>query len=167
MKVHSSLQRLIAAAGLIILAALAPPLTAQPIDTPSKLAANPTLRSVPLTLRARGKIHHYTVEVAATPLEQERGLMFRTTMARHQGMIFLFDPPKQATFWMENTVLPLDLIFIAPDNRVLSIGADAKPFSKDIIDSGGVVGAVLELNAGEAARIGLRVGDRVGYRLGR
>ncbi len=167
MNVRSGLQRVIVAAGLIVAASLAPPLTAQAVDSPPKLAANPTLRSVPLSLTARGKTQRYTVEVAATPLEQERGLMFRTTMPRHHGMIFLFDPPKQATFWMENTVLPLDLIFIAPDNRVLSIGANAKPYSRDIIDSGGTVSAVLELNAGEAARIGLQVGDRVGYQLGR
>lgn len=168
-----SWQGLVAAA-VVVVGASAPALVAQAADAPQaqaaasppRLVANPTLRSVPLTLTARGKLQHYTVEVAATPLEQERGLMFRTTMPRRHGMIFDFVPAKQASFWMENTVLPLDLIFIAPDHRVLSIGADAKPYSRDTIDSGGVVSAVLELNAGEAARIGLRVGDRAGYKLG-
>ena len=129
--------------------------------------ANPTLRSVPLTLTAGGKRLHYTVEVAATPLEQNRGLMFRTHMARNHGMIFPFVPPRTASFWMENTVLPLDLIFIAPDQRVLTIAANATPYSRDLIESGGVVAAVLELNAGAAATIGLKPGDRVDYTLPR
>ncbi len=129
--------------------------------------ANPALRTVPLTLTVAGKPLHYTVEVAATPLEQNRGLMFRTHMARNHGMIFPFVPPRPASFWMENTVLPLDLIFIAPDQRVLTIAANATPYSRDLIDSGGVVAAVLELNAGVAARIGLKPGDRVDYTLPR
>ncbi len=168
------LSRLVATAIVVAATSLAPRLSAQPlplaaqaVNTTPKLVANPTLRSVPLTLTAHGKVQRYRVEVAATPLEQERGLMFRKTMSRRHGMIFSFDPPKPATFWMVNTVLPLDLIFIAPDHRVLSIGADAKPYSREIIDSGGTVSAVLELNAGEAAHIGLRVGDKVGYTLTR
>ena len=144
------------------------------IGVPARVAAlepppvaNPQLRSVPLALDARGKVHRYTVEVAATALEQSRGLMFRTRMGAHRGMIFPFEPPRTATFWMENTVLPLDLIFIAPDHRVLTIAANAKPYSRDIIDSGGVVAAVLELNVGAAAKIGLQPGDRVDYTLAR
>ncbi len=155
----------IAAVFTSTLLAQAPPLAAQ-LAGP-KLIANPALHAVPMTLTARGKVQRYIVEVAATSLEQERGLMFRTSMPRRHGMIFPFDPPKQASFWMENTVLPLDLVFIAPDHRVLHIGADAKPYSREIIDSGGIVSAVLELNAGEAARIGLQVGDRVEYALER
>lgn len=102
----------------------------------------------------------YTLELAASPAEQECGLMYRKTMPRDVGMIFPFDPPRPATFWMENTVLPLDLVFVAPDNRVLSI-AQGKPFSRDILDSRGVAAAVIELNVGEAKRIGLKPGDKV------
>jgi uncharacterized membrane protein (UPF0127 family) len=130
-------------------------------------AAQPQLAMVPLTLvTATGK-HRYKVEVAATPDQQEAGLMFRRKMAAGHGMIFPFDPARSASFWMENTILPLDLIFIAPDRRVLRVAANAKPYSRDFIDSGGVVTAVLELNAGEAARIGLRPGDKVDYKLPR
>lgn len=131
---------------------------------PSVATANPTLRSIALTLTARGQRHRYRIEVAETALEQNRGLMFRTVMRRDHGMIFPFVPAKRATFWMENTVLPLDLVFIAPDRTVLRV-LNGKPFARDILDSGGTVTAVLELNAGEAARIGLQPGDRVDYAL--
>jgi uncharacterized protein len=104
--------------------------------------------------------HRYTIEVAATGTEQECGMMFRKSMPRRRGMAFPFAQPKAATFWMENTPLPLDLVFIGPEKRVVSIGK-GKPFSRDFIDSGGVVANVIELNAGEAARIGLKPGDRV------
>jgi len=154
-----------AVAALLLL--LAPVGVAAALDAPPTPTANAQLRTVPLTLTARGRARSYTVEVAATALEQDRGLMFRTRMTAHRGMIFPFEPPRTATFWMENTVLPLDLIFIAPDRRVLRIAADARPYSREIIASGGVVAAVLELNAGTAARIGLQPGDRVEYTLGR
>lgn len=127
--------------------------------------AQAELRRVPLTLVTATGQHRYSVEIAATPDQQQRGLMFRTRMTRAQGMIFPFVPPRPASFWMENTVLPLDLVFIGADRRVLNIAANAKPFSRDFIPSTGDAAAVLELNAGEAARIGLRPGDAVQYRL--
>ena len=129
------------------------------------LVANPALATIPLTLTASGHVHKYVVEVARTTTEQARGLMLRKTMPRRHGMIFPMDPPREAAFWMEGTVLPLDLIFIAPDHRVRRIAANAVPFDKTQIPSGGVVAAVLELNAGEAARIGLQPGDKVDYSL--
>ena len=104
--------------------------------------------------------HKYQLEVAATAEAQECGLMYRKHMKRDAGMVFPFSPPRPATFWMENTVLPLDLIFVGPDSRVVSIG-NGKPFSRDMINSGGVAASVIELNAGEAKRIGLKPGDKV------
>lgn len=127
--------------------------------------AQPRLTRIPLTLATRGGVRRYTVEVAATPREQELGLMFRTRMGANEGMIFPFAPPRPASFWMENTVLPLDLVFIGGDGRVLNIAADAKPYSKDLIWSQGAAAAVLELNAGEAARAGVQPGDVVSYKL--
>ncbi|QXQ05761.1 DUF192 domain-containing protein [Sphingosinicellaceae bacterium] len=109
--------------------------------------------------------HNYSVEIAASPEQQERGLMFRTAMAANQGMIFPFAPPRPASFWMENTILPLDIVFIGADSRVLNVAADAKPYSRDLIQSSGAAAAVLELNAGEAAKIGLKPGDAVRYKL--
>ncbi len=129
------------------------------------LVANPTLSTVPLTLTTHGHAHRYTVEVARTPVEQARGLMIRKTMARDHGMIFPMVPPREADFWMEGTAMSLDLVFIAPDRTVRRIAANAVPFDRTIIPSNGEVAAVLELNAGEAARIGLQPGDAVGYTL--
>ncbi len=102
----------------------------------------------------------YNLDIAASEGEQECGLMYRAAMPRDAGMVFPFRKPRPATFWMENTVLPLDLIFVGPDQRVLSIGS-GKPYSRDIIDSHGIAAAVIELNLGEAARIGLKPGDKV------
>lgn len=129
------------------------------------LIANTPLATVALTLVAHGRPHRYRVEVARTPVEQARGLMQRRTMARDHGMIFPMDPPREAGFWMEGTILPLDLVFVAADHHVLRVAADAVPFDRSVIPSGGPVAAVLELNAGEAARIGLAPGDAVTYTL--
>lgn len=104
--------------------------------------------------------HEYSVERAATPDQQACGLMYREAMPRDVGMIFPFKPARTTAFWMRNTPLPLDLIFIGPDDRVVSIGS-GKPYSDALIPSGGVTAAVIELNAGEAKRIGLKPGDRV------
>lgn len=118
------------------------------------------LQQLPVTLVTGTGRHTYRLEVAATADEQQCGLMYRKSMPQKTGMIFPFTPPRPATFWMENTVLPLDLIFVGPDSRVLTI-AGGKPFSRDMIGSGGVTASVIELNAGEAKRIGLKPGDRV------
>ncbi len=122
------------------------------------------LPAIKLTATANGRAHVYTVEVAKTGEQQQRGLMYRRKMARNHGMIFPMDPPRPASFWMENTYLPLDLIFIAPDGVVTNI-AHGQPLSQATLNSLGSVSAVLELNAGEAKRIGLKAGDRVSYRL--
>ena len=118
------------------------------------------LQQVPAVLVTATGRHKYQLEVAATAEAQECGLMYRKHMKRDAGMVFPFSPPRPATFWMENTVLPLDLIFVGPDSRVVSIG-NGKPFSRDMINSGGVAASVIELNAGEAKRIGLKPGDKV------
>ncbi|MBV8971844.1 MAG: DUF192 domain-containing protein [Sphingomonadaceae bacterium] len=128
------------------------------------LVANPPLPTISLTLTSKGKPHRYTVEVAKTTVEQARGLMLRKVMGRGHGMLFpVAAPPHDVSFWMEGTYLPLDIIFIAPDHRVRRIAANAVPFSKADIPAGGPTAAVLELNAGEAARIGLQPGDLVDY----
>src|SRR3546814_8813426 len=110
--------------------------------------------------------HDYKVEVARTAEEQARGLMYRRSMATDHGMLFPFSPPRQATFWMANTYIPLDMVFISPDGTIESIIANAKPKSTRMRPSLGRVSAVLELNGGEAARIGAKAGDRVIYDLG-
>lgn len=103
----------------------------------------------------------YKLEVAASPEQQACGLMYRKSMPRSVGMDFPLAVSRAATFWMENTHLPLDLVFVGPDDRVVSIGKGV-PYSRALIESGGVTKRIIELNAGEARRIGLKAGDRVG-----
>lgn len=127
----------------------------------------PGLRRIPLGIvTADGIRHSYDVEIAATADEQALGLMYRRGMARDRGMIFPFSPPRPATFWMANTYIPLDMIFVTSDRRIESILADVPPLTEDQRASLGRVAAVLELNAGEAARIGAAAGDKVEYDLG-
>jgi uncharacterized protein len=118
----------------------------------------------PLTITtAAGRTHSYTVELAETSQQQAIGMMFRKDMARNRGMLFPMRPPREASFYMRNTYVPLDIIFIGPDRRVLNIGANAVPLSEALVSSTGPVSAVLELRAGEAARIGLKPGDKVSW----
>jgi len=111
---------------------------------------------------ADGKMHRYKAEVARTPEAQARGLMHRRTMSPDAGMLFLFPEPRLASFWMANTYLPLDIIFISPQGRVVNVG-EGVPLSETTIESTGLAGAVLELNRGEASRIGLKPGDRISW----
>ena len=116
---------------------------------------------IPLTVSHDGQSHGFRVEVARTSEEQAKGLMFRRAMGADEGMLFPFDPPRQASFWMKNTVIPLDIVFIGTDGRVLNISANAEPYSLDPRPSEGVTGAVLELNGGRAAELGIAPGARV------
>jgi uncharacterized protein len=104
------------------------------------------------------------VEVSDTPDTQTRGLMYRTSLAPDDGMIFLFDREQNHSFWMKNTSLPLDMIFISRDRRIVGIHPNAEPFSLKPIDVGAPSRAVLEVNAGFAAAHGLAAGDPVTYR---
>lgn len=117
---------------------------------------------IPLTIgSANGTAHAFRVEVARTSEEQAKGLMFRTAMGANEGMIFPMDPPRDAAFWMRNTVIPLDIIFIGKDGRILNIAANAVPYSETALPSAGPVKGVLELNGGRAAQLGIRAGDTV------
>ncbi len=107
--------------------------------------------------------HSFNIEVMVTDQERALGLMFRRSLPENSGMLFIYDPPQQATMWMRNTFIPLDMVFISPDARVHRIEAHAEPFSETLIPSEGEVAAVLELNAGEAEKIGLKQGDKVIY----
>ncbi len=119
------------------------------------------LAVIPLTVSTATGAHRFQVEVAATPLEQERGLMFRTAMGADEGMIFPNNPPRRTAFWMKNTVIGLDIIFIGADHTVLNIARDAVPYDETPLPSAGEAAGVLELNAGRAAQLGIKPGDRV------
>lgn len=149
---------------LIALAAALLPVvaTSSPAAAPRPTAAARVARlpRVPLTVAtARGE-RRFRVEVARTPAEQERGLMFRTSLPDDGGMIFPLGRERVATFWMKNTLIPLDMIFIRRDGTIARI-ATARPETLDIVDSGEPVAAVLELAGGKAAALGIRAGDRV------
>lgn len=121
------------------------------------------LEVIPLTVTSLGKTHTFRVEVARTPQEQARGLMFRTAMGPDEGMLFPYDQPRVLSFWMKNTVLSLDLIFIGPDRRVINVAANAVPYSEASILSDAPAIAVLELNAGRAKELGIVAGARVDW----
>lgn len=115
-----------------------------------------------LTIRtSRGPVA-FMVEVADTATKSEYGLMCRRSLSPDHGMLFTFaGPPTDRAFWMRNTLIPLDIIYIRPDGRVLSVAANAQPLNEMPIPAGGPTKAVLELAGGRAAQIGLMPGDRV------
>lgn len=108
-----------------------------------------------------GRRHTFRVEVARSEPEQARGLMFRTQMGADEGMIFPYSPPQGVSFWMKNTVIPLDIIFIGADHRVLNIAANAVPYSEESLPSAGPVIGVLELNGGRAKELGIVAGTLI------
>ena len=113
---------------------------------------------------ADGRAFPFAIELALTPQQRAQGLMFRKEMARDEGMLFLFDREAPRAFWMKNTYLPLDIIFLDAAGRIVSIARDTTPLSETPIPSEQPAAAVLELNAGTAAELGLQQGDRVVYR---
>jgi uncharacterized membrane protein (UPF0127 family) len=114
-----------------------------------------------LTIASAGKIHKFIVELALDDPQRMQGLMFRKEMAPDAGMLFDFGETRRVQMWMENTVLPLDMVFIDEDGTISSVKSDAVPFSRDIIDSVKPVSFVLELNAGRAKALGIKPGDKV------
>ena len=123
-------------------------------------------KTVTVTIASANGPHVFTVEVARTAAEQERGLMYRTDIAENGGMLFApyppeGGPPREASFWMRNTPSPLDIIFIRADHSIARIAENAVPFDETPIASGEPVAAVLELKGGRAAALGIAEGDRV------
>jgi hypothetical protein len=116
----------------------------------------------PLTVEtAAGTKHVFSVEIARTTEERARGLMFRDRLAPDGGMLFVYRADQPVSMWMKNTLIPLDMLFIARDGTIRSIAERTVPLSETIIPSPGAVGAVLEINGGTAERLGIRPGDRV------
>jgi uncharacterized membrane protein (UPF0127 family) len=119
------------------------------------------LEQVPLTVTSGGRTHKFTVEVAATSEEQATGLMNRASLAPDRGMIFPFAEESQASFWMKNTLIPLDMIFVRADGSIANIEANTVPLSLQPVHSDGPVAAVLELAGGRSAELGIKPGDKV------
>lgn len=108
-----------------------------------------------------GERHRFRVYEARTPAERSRGLMFVTDLAFDEGMLFDSGRVEHASMWMRNTPLSLDMLFVFPDGEIARIERETVPYSRTIIPSGRPVRAVVELNGGIAAELGIRAGDRV------
>ena len=129
------------------------------LDTPGRAGG-----LEPLQIVTASGTHDFQVQIADDDATRERGLMNRRYMATDRGMLFEFDREAPVSFWMKNTYIPLDMIFISQAGVVTNVVADAEPLSERVIPSGPPCAAVLELNGGAAAAIGLKVGDRVRHR---
>jgi len=103
----------------------------------------------------------FNIEVADTPKMRAEGLMFRESLPASGGMLFVYEKPEHATFWMKNTLIPLDIIFFDFKGQVTSIHRDAIPHDTSLIDGGREIAAVLEINAGMASRLGIDVGSQI------
>ena len=114
-----------------------------------------------LTIETANGRHKFTIELATTPAQMEQGLMFRQRLAPNAGMLFDFKTPVRASMWMKNTFIPLDMLFIDPGGRIVNIAERTVPGSLEPVGAAAPVRAVLELNGGTAARLGIRPGDRV------
>jgi uncharacterized protein len=136
-------------------------LLAAAIPARGALAQLQQFPTAPLTIESAGGSHKFSIQVATTPAQMEQGLMFRRSLAPDGGMIFDFRTPSMATMWMKNTLIPLDMLFVDAQGRIVNIHERAVPGSLDTIAAAAPVRAVVELNGGTAARLGIRPGDRV------
>ena len=122
------------------------------------------LEQVTLTIKQQNNRQSvFTVEVARTPEEQARGLMHRQSLAPDRGMIFPYSPPQPVGFWMKNTLIPLDMIFIRQDGTIASIAENTVPLSLEMVPSVEPVVAVLEIAGGRSAQLGIKAGDKVDW----
>ena len=109
--------------------------------------------------------HEFIVEIAVTDRQYSQGLMFRQSLAKNAGMLFDYKVPTSITMWMKNTFIPLDMIFIGNDGRVINVVQRAIPFSENVISSAGKARGVLEVNGGTASRLGIKPGDKILHRI--
>jgi uncharacterized membrane protein (UPF0127 family) len=105
--------------------------------------------------------HRFEVEIAETPADRARGLMFRTELTPDAGMLFDFKEEREVAFWMRNTLIPLDMLFIEKSGRIAHIARNATPLSEELVPSRAVVRYVLEIPGGRAAELDIKVGDVV------
>jgi uncharacterized membrane protein (UPF0127 family) len=118
-----------------------------------------------LEIASKNGVHIFSVEIATTEEEKQKGLMYRRELAEGKGMLFDFSPEQQISMWMKNTYISLDMIFIRADGRILRIAENTEPESTKIISSGGLARGVLEVAAGTAQKYGIAPGDRVSHPL--
>ena len=112
-------------------------------------------------IASKGGVHVFTVELADTAAAREKGLLYRKSLPPGQGMLFDFHSDQPVRFWMKNTYIPLDMIFIRSDGRILNIAENTTPMSEVEVPSAGPVRAVLEVSGGTARKLGIAPGDQV------
>lgn len=151
--------------GLALLCLALAPMAAAPVLAETVQAAPAAVRREPLTIVSANGAHAFSVEVMRDDASRARGLMFRRSMPADQGMLFDFEVNQPVSMWMKNTYLPLDMVFIRADGTIARIAADTEPLSTQVIPSNEPVLSVLELNAGTAASLGLKPGDKVRHPL--
>jgi len=117
----------------------------------------------PLVIHAGGSAYKFEVEIVTTPETRAQGLMFRKSLAANGGMLFVYPDEQPVSFWMKNTLIPLDMLFVRADGSIAHIAHNAIPHDEIPIDSGAAVKAVLEVNGGTATALGIKEGDRVEY----
>jgi uncharacterized membrane protein (UPF0127 family) len=117
----------------------------------------------PLVIHAGGSAYKFEVEVVTTPDARSQGLMFRKAMAANAGMLFIYPGEQAVSFWMKNTLIPLDMLFLRADGSIAHIAHNAVPMDETPLDSGASVKAVLEINGGTANALGIKEGDKVEY----
>ncbi|HYE44043.1 MAG TPA: DUF192 domain-containing protein [Caulobacteraceae bacterium] len=115
----------------------------------------------PLEVVTKQGVRAFQVEIADTEEERAQGLMNRESLPRDRGMLFQFPDSGERSFWMKNTYIPLDIIYIAADGRIVSIARQTTPFSESPVPSYGAAKGVLEINGGQAAELGIEPGDQV------
>ena len=118
-----------------------------------------------LEIVTKSGVQVFSVEIATTEKERATGLMYRKELADGRGMLFDFSPEQNVQMWMKNTYIPLDMIFIRSDGRILRIAENTEPFSEKIIPSGGLAKGVLEVIGGTAKKYGIAPGDRIAHPL--
>jgi uncharacterized protein len=156
---------LIALVSALALTAL--PAAAQEIPRmdPKACKGQPEIKPLePLSIRTDKGVQTFQVEIADSQREQQYGLMCRKAMAPDRGMLFVFAAATPRVFWMRNTLIPLDIIYIGANGRVVSISRNVQPLDESGAPSAGPAKYVLELAAGRAAQVGLLPGDRVTHR---
>lgn len=153
-----------AACALLLCGAVA---CAQQIQAPgpSGESVGPNAPTEALTIDTANGAVRFNVEIADDDAERQNGLMFRQPLPDDRGMLFHFQEPEHASFWMHNTPSSLDIIFIGVDGRILNVAERTAPYSEDPIPAVGLTRGVLEIRAGRARELGIQAGDRVRHRI--
>lgn len=155
-----------AALALVLLAITSPVMQANAqsqviVPAPKQIKSEPFIQDTLAIRTENGEELLFNIELALTPAQQAKGMMFRTYMANDYGMLFVFDREEKRSFWMKNTLVPLDMLFIKRDGRIHHIHSNATPQDLSKITSEGKSFAVLEIKGGMSDELGIKVEDKV------